>query len=221
MGRKVTIVAIGGGHATKTRLICENLRESLQEIFTSVKIQIVDLDELTSNKDSKTYTDADYDFGRIYDELRIFKTGDSSNVYTREIILLYGCYALYDDRINELSDVKIFIESDPDVRLINLIRERGIETPDSLSKLINEYVSHLRVEMQKYIEPTRINSDIIIPYSNNTIGTSIILDGIVNVIKDGESSESETKTHAHLTSLSWDFETERIDTEKLRYYDAS
>lgn len=221
MRGRVTVIAIGGGHATKTRLICENLRESLQEIFTSVKIQIIDLDELILNTESKTYTDADYDFGRIYDELQIYKTGDSPCVYTREIILLCGCYALYDDRINELSDVKIFIESDPDVRLINLIREKGIETPDSLSKLINEYVNYLRVEMQKYIEPTRVKSDIVIPYSNNTIGTSIILDGIVSVIKEDKSSESDIKTHTHPTSLSWDFETERIDTEKLRYYDAS
>ena len=43
----------------------------------------------------------------------------------------------------------------------------------------------------------------------------------MSVIKEDKSSESDIKTHTHPTSLSWDFETERIDTEKLRYYDAS
>ncbi|CCF58269.1 hypothetical protein KAFR_0E01150 [Kazachstania africana CBS 2517] len=239
------IVSIGGGHATGVAKIATELQEKLSKIFTSAKIRIIDLDELVSKRKDKTYSEDDYDFEAIYEDINedcmLFdpnsnslvsmnpNTSDEENSSVTnndpvEIVLLCGCYALYDANINRISQLKVFLDSDNDKRLINLIHTRNVQTPEELSVLITEYMDCLRPEMEKYIEITRKHADLIIPSSNESVGSVIILDGIVKVIEQikasshGENFMIDTKKK--ILPL-WDFEAESLDLEKSRYYDLS
>lgn len=225
---QLVIISIGGGHATGVIEAGLQIKNSLAEIFPHTRIRMIDLDAMSDGK-PKSYSNKDYDFDAVYCELTkekqdgrtvtIKSTLDANSGDPIELILLCGCYALYDERINNIAQLKVFLDSDGDKRLINLINLRKVSTGDELSELLAEYMDHLRVEMNKYIGPTRANADLIIPCTNDNTGCAIVIDGIVRVVQDVNGSGHHTTLTSKQYRLLLDFEAERLDVEKDRYYD--
>lgn len=225
------IVSIGGGHATGVVEAGLQIKKSLNELFPSTKVTIVNLDDKATPTD-RSYTNKDYNFKQVYDDLvgsehlagQAFVNGDKFEDGSQdplELVLFCGCYALYDNKINDLAHLKVFLDSDGDTRLINLIKQNGIANGEELSILLTDYMDHLRIEMQKYIAPTRANADLIIPCSNDRTGYAIITDGIVKIMEDIRGSGTISNAASRLFPLLVDFEAERMDVEKERYYDLS
>lgn len=225
---QLVIISIGGGHATGVMEAGTQIKQSLVKIFPHTNIRIIDLDALSDRK-PKYYSHKDYDFDAVHRQLTegghftktvaIKNANDANSSDPIELVLLCGCYALYDERINNLAQLKVFLDSDGDKRLINLINLRKIATGEELSELLTEYMDHLRVEMHKFIGPTRANADLIIPCTNDNTGCAIITDGIVRVVQDIRGSGHHTHSFAKQSPLLLDFEAERMNVEKERYYD--
>lgn len=221
------IVSIGGGHATGVVETGEEIKRSLNNLFPSTNVRIINLDRLDSNT-PRQYNYKDYNFDRVYDELcgagqkrsSIVGNVESHTQEPVEIVLLCGSYALYDNKINETVQLKIFLDSDGDKRLINLIRQKCITTREQLAELLTEYMDHLRVEIQKYIKPTRAQADLIIPSNFDTTARDIIVDGICKVVEAIKGNQSPPSI-AKLSPLLLDFEAEAMNVEKERYYDLS
>ncbi|QLG71841.1 hypothetical protein HG535_0C01900 [Zygotorulaspora mrakii] len=220
------IVAIGGGHATGVMEAGLQIKKSLNKLFPSTTVTIIDLDSKATTP-IRTYTNKDYDFDQVYEGLVNTEClgdtapSDDSSHDSLELVLLCGCYALFDPKINSLTHLKVFLDSDGDTRLINLIKLNKISDGDQLAVLIAEYMEHLRVEMQKYIAPTRANADLIIPCSNDLTGYAIITDGIVKIMEDIRGNGDSSNAASKLFPLLVDFEAERMDVQKERYYDLS
>ncbi|CAI4055045.1 hypothetical protein N7582_000232 [Saccharomyces uvarum] len=222
------IVSIGGGHATGVGAIALDLQNTFKNLFNSINIRVINLDNMIEG-DIKSYNNGDYDFDNIlnlvYEKHAITSQNDViQHDYEDpiDLIIVCGCYALYDKRINAISQLKVFLDSDADKRLISLIKKKNVDTNEQLAQLITEYMDHLRPEMQQYIEPTRVFADLIIPSTNENLGRAILVDGIVKAIEEtksqmGEASSSNSKVRPRL----WDFEAETMDLEKDRYYDLS
>lgn len=205
------ILSIGGGHVTGIRETVSYIKVALSEAFVNTQISVVDLDQLLEDK-PRSFSDKDYDFEQIYQQLSSQQDTDQW-----EAVLLCGAYALFNDKINQLSQLKVFLDSDGDKRLIDLIHRRNATTPEKLTVCIDEYMDHLRPEMQKFIEPTKSRADLIIPSSSGSVGSAIIVDSIVKIVQDNKGGSSQTrKLFPHL-----DFQAERLDIEKEKYYDLS
>lgn len=223
---QLVIISIGGGHATGVLDVGLQIKESLTKIFPHTRIRVMDLDAIGDSK-PRCYNNKDYDFESVYRELTesthfaqtvpIKNASDANSYDPIELVLFCGSYALYDEKINNLAQLKIFLDSDGDKRLINLIKLRNVNNREELAELLTEYMDHLRVEMQRYIAPTRANADLVIPCSNDSTGCAIITDGIVRVVQDIKGSGSHAASHP--VPLLLDFEAERMDVEKERYYD--
>ncbi|SMN20312.1 similar to Saccharomyces cerevisiae YDR020C DAS2 Putative protein of unknown function [Maudiozyma saulgeensis] len=208
---KWLLISIGGGHATGVDKVAKKLEESITTMFTNAYVTIIDLDKIMEQKGSKrTYSDKDINFEDIFSGLN-----DISHKGI-DIIILCGCYALHNKMINKRSKLRIFLDSDNDKRLVNLIKKANTQTPDELSAIITEYMDCLRPEMMKYIEPTRVYADMIIPYENESVGSEILLDGVVKAIQEIDGGSSRIKTVPV-----WNYETEQMDVQKERYYDLS
>lgn len=225
---QLVIISIGGGHATGVMEAGLQIKESLAKIFPHTEIKVIDLDSRIDEK-HRLYTNQDYDLDAVYRQLTenrhstkavAIKSADDANSSDPiELVLLCGCYALYDDRINDLAQLKVFLDSDGDKRLINLIKLKKITTGEELSELLAEYMDHLRVEMHKFIGPTRANANLIIPSSNDNTGCAIITDGIVRVVQDIKGNGNHSSSFLSRSPLLLDFEAERMNVEKERYYD--
>lgn len=225
---QLVIISIGGGHATGVMNVGLQIKDSLARIFPHTKIRVMDLDAMADAK-PRCYSNKDYDFDNVYRELTEsqnfaktvpIKSASEANSYDPiELVLLCGCYALFDEKINSLAQLKVFLDSDGDKRLINLIRQRNVTSGQELAELLAEYMDHLRIEMQRFIAPTRANADLVIPCANDSTGCAIITDGIVRVVQDIKGNGSRSNTASHPVPLLLDFEAERMDVQKERYYD--
>lgn len=206
---KRIIVTIASGHNIGVYEIGLQISLKLRQLV-SHKVTVIDLDSFAKTH-SRTYSDKDYNFQQICDDLSLHHND-------LEIVLVCGCYALYDKNINKLSNLKIFIESEADKRLINLVESNDLDNIEELNCCISHYMDNLKPEMVRFIEPTRLYADLIIPDKNKSIGTEIIVDGIIKVIED---MQGFSIMHTKKTVLHPNFNMERMDIHKERYYDLS
>ncbi|CAI4974148.1 BAD_collapsed_G0009060.mRNA.1.CDS.1 [Saccharomyces cerevisiae] len=224
---KRIVISIGGGHATGVGAIALDLQNTFKSLYNSINIRVINLDNMIEGN-IKSYNNNDYDFDNIlnlvYEKHAVTSQNDMiQHDYEDpiDLIIVCGCYALYDKRINEISQLKVFLDSDADKRLISLIKKKNVGNNEQLAQLITEYMDHLRPEMQQYIEPTRTFADLIIPSTNENLGRAVLVDGIVKAIEDTKSQIEGNNTNNKIRPRLWDFEAETMDLEKDRYYDLS
>jgi uridine kinase len=80
-----------------------------------------------------------------------------------DVIILEGIFALYYARLLGLADLKIFVDTDADLRLSRRIKrdiqERGYE----LNRVLGMYLETVKPSHEAFIEPTKKNADFIVP----------------------------------------------------------
>jgi uridine kinase len=104
---------------------------------------------------------------------------DTVRVQPRDIIIVEGILILQEKELRELLDIKIYVDTDADVRIIRRmvrdINERG-RTVDSV---INQYLNVVRPMHMQFIEPTKRYADLIIPEGgHNKVAIDIIVANI-------------------------------------------
>lgn len=99
----------------------------------------------------------------VYDYADHNRSKDVVMVAPAPIVVFEGILALYDASLRDLFDLSVFVDTDPDVRLIRRlqrdVRDRG-RTPDSI---MNQYMTTVRPSHIQFIEPSKRYADVIIP----------------------------------------------------------
>jgi uridine kinase len=112
----------------------------------------------------ETLRDDEPVFSPIYDFTSDNRSSATVPVMPAPIIVLEGILVLYDPRLRDLFNLKIFVDADPDVRFIRRlerdVRERG-RTPENV---IHHYLESVRPSHLQFIEPTKRYADLIIPH---------------------------------------------------------
>lgn len=122
----------------------------------------------------------------IYSYTERLRQKETVTVEPAPIIIIEGILVLENEELSNLMDIKIFVDTDSDIRLTRLIgrdtRERGL----SLDYIIPKYKDTLKPMHEKYVEPCKKKADIIIPANNdnNTIGFNIIIEKVRNIITE-------------------------------------
>lgn len=98
-----------------------------------------------------------------YSYLTCTRQKETIHVEPREVIIVEGIMALYDKRLRDLMDLKIFVDADTDERLLRVIERDIAERGHPLEMLIDKYRNVLKPMHDEFIEPTKIYADIIIP----------------------------------------------------------
>ncbi len=95
------------------------------------------------------------------------------------VILLDGILILENRELCSLMDVKIFVDTDDDIRILRRIERDVLERDRSLTSIINQYRNTVKPMHEKYVQPSRRNADIVIldggmnPVANDMIETKI------------------------------------------------
>ena len=112
----------------------------------------------------ETLRDDEPVFSPIYDFTNDNRSSNTVPIMPAPIIVVEGVLVLYDPRLRNLFNLKIFVDADPDVRFIRRlerdVRERG-RTPESV---IHQYLETVRPSHLQFIEPTKRYADVIIPH---------------------------------------------------------
>lgn len=79
-----------------------------------------------------------------------------------DIVIIEGIFALYFEELKRLAELRVFVETDSDIRLIRRIRRDIKERGFSLEEVLTQYERVVKPMFEQYIEPTRRESDLIL-----------------------------------------------------------
>ncbi|MCW6701004.1 uridine kinase [Anaerococcus sp. NML200537] len=125
----------------------------------------------------------------IYDYTIHTRSKETKKISPKKIILIEGILVLYDKKIREITDTKVFVDADSDVRLKRRILRDTKERGRSIESCLTQYIEQVKPMHEKYVEPSKKYADIIIPRgAKNTKGIEILSKHIENLI--GNTHES-------------------------------
>ena len=116
----------------------------------------------------------------IYDYALHTRAKDSIIVEPQDVIILEGILVLEDERLRKLMDIKLFVDTDSDLRIIRRILRDINERGRSIESVVEQYLSVVRPMHNQFIEPTKRYADIIIPEGGQN---QVAIDLMVTKIK--------------------------------------
>ena len=98
-----------------------------------------------------------------YSFLKCDRLEETLYVEPTEVIIIEGIMALYKKELRDLMDLRIYVDADPDERLIRVIERDVIERGRTARAVMNRYREVLKPMHKEFIEPTKEFADVIIP----------------------------------------------------------
>lgn len=120
----------------------------------------------------------------IYDFSVHNRRKETVRVEPRDIIILEGILILQELEIRDLLDIKVYVDTDPDVRIIRRITRDTKERGRSYESVISQYLDIVRPMHLQFVEPSKRYADIIIPEGGfNRVAIDIIVTKIRSILK--------------------------------------
>jgi uridine kinase len=116
----------------------------------------------------------------IYDYARHTRAEETVIIEPQDVIILEGILVLEDPRLRDLMDIKLFVDTDSDIRIIRRIMRDINERGRSIESVVEQYLSVVRPMHNQFIEPTKRYADIIIPEGGQN---EVAIDLMVTKIK--------------------------------------
>ncbi|RLM57286.1 uridine kinase [Halobellus sp. Atlit-31R] len=102
------------------------------------------------------------------------RTDDPKRVEPTDVILIEGIFALYDEQINEMLDLRLYVETDADVRILRRIQRDVIDRGRGLEGVIDQYLSTVKPMHEQFVEPTKRHADLIVPEGANSVAVNLL-----------------------------------------------
>ena len=119
-----------------------------------------------------------------YSYLKCNREKETVHVEPKPVIIIEGIMALLNKQLREMMDLKIFVDTDSDERLIRNIQRDCVERGRTVEMVIDRYHKVLKPMHEQFIEPTKKFADLIIPLGGeNKTGIHILkkyIEGIVS-----------------------------------------
>ena len=109
---------------------------------------------------------------------------DTTTVEPREIIIVEGILILEDERIRDLLDIKVYVDTDADIRILRRLVRDIDERGRTVESVIDQYLKMVRPMHMEFTEPTKRYADIIIPEGgHNLVAIDILMAKIRDILK--------------------------------------
>ena len=116
----------------------------------------------------------------VYDYVAHTRADEVIFVEPKDVIIVEGILVLEDERLRDLMDIKLFVDTDSDLRIIRRLQRDIIERGRTVDSVIDQYLSAVRPMHNMFIEPTKRHADVIIPEGG---GNDVAIDLMVTKIK--------------------------------------
>ena len=102
-----------------------------------------------------------------------------------DVIILEGLFALYNPEIRKLESIKIFVDTDADIRFIRRLNRDIEERNRTMKNVMNQYLTTVKPMHEQFIEPTRKYADVIIPKGkDNVVGVDLLKTKINSILNE-------------------------------------
>ena len=119
----------------------------------------------------------------IYDFKTHMRLTTTKTVISKKIILIEGILVLHNSILRNLMNIKIFVDTESDERLIRRINRDVFERDRTIESIIKQYRNTIKPMHQQFIEPSKIYSDIIIPSGYNKAAVDLVVSCLTKKIK--------------------------------------
>ncbi|MDE5787916.1 MAG: uridine kinase [Bacteroidaceae bacterium] len=124
-----------------------------------------------------------------YSYIESNRQAETVHIEPCEVIIIEGIMALFKKELRDLMDLKIFVDADPDERLIRVIQRDIIERGRTPQMVIDRYLEVLKLMHEEFIEPTKRYADLIVPLGgNNSKAIDIMRTYIIHRLRPGQNS---------------------------------
>ena len=114
-----------------------------------------------------------------YDYKNHLRKKEVTHVESKQIIIIEGILLLENKKLCNLLDVKIFVDTDADIRILRRIMRDVKERGRSLDSVVEQYNSTVKPMHEQFVEPYKRRADIIVPKGGHN---SVALDVIIGCI---------------------------------------
>jgi len=119
----------------------------------------------------------------VYDFTQHNRAEETIRVEPKEVIIIEGILIFSDKELRDLMDIKVFVDTDDDIRIIRRIKRDMAERGRSLDSIIDMYTSIVKPMHEQFIEPTKKFADIIIPEGgSNNVAIDLMTTKIRSII---------------------------------------
>jgi len=99
----------------------------------------------------------------VYDYEQYPRSSKTIHQEPRDVIIVEGVLILDDQRMRDLMDIKVFVDTDDDIRIIRRIQRDIKERGRTLDSVISQYLATVKPMYHQFVEPTKRYADIIVP----------------------------------------------------------
>lgn len=119
----------------------------------------------------------------VYDYTQHTRALKSVTVEPKEVIILEGILILEDESLRDRMDIKVFVDTDADVRILRRL-ERDMKTRGrTLDSVIQQYLTVVRPMHLQFIEPSKRYADLIIPEGGyNQVAVNLLINQIQTIL---------------------------------------
>ena len=103
----------------------------------------------------------------VYSFITSTRQPKTIHVEPQEVVIIEGILALSDKKLRDLMDLKIFVDADPDERLIRVVQRDIVERGRTVTAVMERYMQVLKPMHEEFIEPCKRYADLIIPQVGN------------------------------------------------------
>ncbi len=119
----------------------------------------------------------------VYDFAGHRRLSETRTIGGGRVIVLEGILILADEILREMMDIKVFVDTDPDVRLLRRLRRDVEERGRTVKSVLDQYERFVRPMHLQFIEPSKRYADIIIPEGgHNRVAIDLLQTKIASVL---------------------------------------
>ena len=204
MQGKICIVGIAGGTASGKTTIVRKIKENFGD-----DIVVINHDSYYKAHNDLSYEDRsklNYDHPDSFDtqmmiedvkklknneevdipvyDFSVHNRADATvHIVPKNVIILEGILVLENKELRDLMDIKVFVDTDADERLMRRIRRDMVERARSIESILNKYADTVKPMHEQFIEPSKKYADIIIPRGGeNLTGINILQQHIKSML---------------------------------------
>ena len=120
-----------------------------------------------------------------YDFVNHTRSSITEKVEPRDVVILEGLFVLENEEIRKHLDIKLFVDTDADIRFIRRLLRDVNERGRTIESVINQYVGTVRKMHNEFLEPSKRYADLIIPEGKeNVVAIDLLATKIASILKE-------------------------------------
>ena len=121
----------------------------------------------------------------VYDFATYARSPETIAVEPRPVVLVEGILLYVDPRLRDLCDVKVFVDTDADLRFIRRLQRDVTERGRTVESVVTQYLTTVRPMHLAFVEPSKRFADIIVPEGGeNPVAINLLRSAILHAIRE-------------------------------------